>query len=85
MSDTPARDALMVGVSRLDQLTSDPNVAARVAVSMALDMMQADLIAALVESGWTPSDDDLRAMGGRNGETRHFYAESGWWFPKEDD
>lgn len=52
MSDTPARDALIVTVANIDQLTSDPNVAARLALALALDMAQGELVAALIESGW---------------------------------
>jgi hypothetical protein len=47
------------------------------------------IIAALVESGWTPNDDDLRAMGGEFIEETRDIIEwkpyDVWWFPKEAD
>lgn len=80
---TPARDALIATVANIDQLTSDPNVAARLALALALDMAQGELVAALIESGWRPTDDQLRAMGGSQVVWSSTY--DAWRFPRTEE
>lgn len=91
MSATPARDALadmlhdewsdtpsgwhVKGLDAANKV-SIYDIVARLAIHV---VTNPDLVlAALIESGWTPTDDDLRAMGGtpdRDGE----WLPAAWW------
>lgn len=75
MSDTPARDALAAAFT----LGSDPSMVYADDVVAWLTDNPDLLLAALIESGWTPTDDDLRAMGGS--ERPSWEYGSLWRFP----
>lgn len=88
MSDTPARDAL---AEKLERWCGDCNLSpdCEACRQSGIDAVKwlaphpSLVVAALVESGWHPSDDDLRAMGGK--PEWHDRSNRCWRFPEDGE
>lgn len=89
MTGTPARDALRhilvdyyANADLLDHEVVDLTVEALLCPDE-----HPTVIAALVEAGWRPSDEELRLMGGRHrytGDGMLTYIDLGWHFPSSE-
>lgn len=92
MTDTPARDALVdavvealdpydipLGKAWDEEDKREPGIAVAVALGDRPDLV----VAALIESGWRPTDDQLRAMGGSQVVWSSTY--DAWRFPRAEE
>lgn len=86
MTGTPARDALR---HILVDYYANADLLDHEAVDLTVEALlcpdeHPTVIAALVESGWRPTDDQLRAMGGSMEDDSIADEEPGalWWFPR---